>query len=384
MASQDLDLDIDLDSREIKPKQQGMDPSKCKRRMDLHKTSISDYSIEFITIDAPIIKEMYGIDELPLKRASVRFAVNNVSTAVANSIRRVLLDEIRHYMLQITNDDIVINTTYDNYISYEYVNGRLAGIPIKLSLDPEIAENVYFSISAENRTEDNVDILSGSMKIHTTNGYKLKKPIFNPSFQVASLRPGHTLNLTKIKIVRGMGMENANFQCVSNAVSRPTDLETYTYEEIKDDHKIQRHSKYKQSCLVADPCMHEVLFNVKAVYDKDDINILIEDTFKNLVERFRMLLNDTDLEKHVTPISDEYSQLKLELEETVTISHVLMKCIYDLTLNQVKEVKYVMDITSGVILFTLIDRDPLKLYTEGINYAITIYNQLLASMKKIN
>ena len=374
MASQEVDLPL---------KPQGMDSSKCKRRLNLQNISISDYSIEFITINAPIIKEMYGIDELPLKRASVRFAVNNVSTAVANSIRRVLVDEIHHYMLMISNEDVVINATYDNYMSYEYVNGRLNGIPVKLSLDPEIAENVYFSISAENRTEDNIDVLSGAMMIHNTDGYKLKRPIFNPSFQIASLRPGHTLNLTRIRLVRGMGMENSNFQCVSNAISRPTDIETYSYEEIVANHKIQRYSKYKQSCLVADPCMHEVLFNVKAVYGKDDINILIEDVFKNLVERFRTLLNDTDLEKHVTVISEEYKQLKIELEETATISHVLMKCIYDLTTNQVKDVKYVIDITSGVILFTLVDSDPIKLYTEGINYAISIYNQLLASMKKL-
>jgi hypothetical protein len=96
------------------------------------------------------------------------------------------------------------------------------------------------------------------------------------------------------------------------------------------------------------------------------------------------LLNNIDYEKNITTIGDTegLKQLKIELEETVTVAHTLYKCIYDFTRNEVIEVKYIDNNTSRIITFTIKDKNPAKLFIDSVNYAVSIYEQLLFCMSK--
>lgn len=278
---------------------------------------------------------------LPLAPARLELELTGVPTAVVNAIRRTLLDEMPGRRLTFDNDGFEVTETTDPFMSdRDFVRGRIQGIRLTPQIPENAVRDLKFALDVKNETASPITIYSGDLL--QTNG-TVPFPLFNPTYEIAFLQQGRTLQIRDIRIEEGTGRQNALFSPVVRAAARPLDVpEVDTRRGEDKSHtenlEILDSSGFTQSSLEADPRHHLLTAWVPAVPAKAAVTVaLLLDACSTIVNRLRYVLRvlSEKEEQHgansyylQTPVTAGTQGQLVVGEETDTIGNLLKKCIY--------------------------------------------------------
>ena len=206
-----------------------------------------------------VIEKVYGKSiVLPVNSETLTMELKGVSTVVPHAIQRVGMDEIDGYCLKVNEQ--TYHTT-DPFMVEHFTGNRIQQIPLILGLTDEEIDGVVFSLHIENPHYSVSPVYSGHLKLVSGN---LKRPIFNPTFELAMLQPGRCLNIEEIKIERGVGRDHAAFAVGIRGYTKPLDvkmdpndkLTKYSDESLRNGDADR--SGYLAKSLNSDPKHHLV------------------------------------------------------------------------------------------------------------------------------
>jgi DNA-directed RNA polymerase subunit L len=298
------------------------------------------------------LRELTGLSSLPFVSAMVKMEIKGVPTAVANSLRRVLCDEMRGRCL-IASKAPTTTGSSDPFMMDQFVQNRISMIALRARISDEIIRNVRFAIDVRNDTTSVMTVFSGDLKV--TAG-RLNEPIFDPTYEIAIVQPGQVYRVEDIHIEEGYGRDFAAYQVCVQTFLRHLDLrevpKTATHSA---DGAACDMSGYEESSLVANPRHHVVGFTVSVVPKGDagidDVKTVLIDACKNIKERIQLVQGALASVQHETKTSSTSSTSSgggvsftlIDLEsglsegilkvrgETHTIGNLLARSIYETT-----------------------------------------------------
>ena len=244
--------------------------------MDINFLSSSDYECEFI--------------------------LKNTTSKIANSLRKIILNEIPIFAI-----DTIVDIKNTSLLLDEQLIQRLTYIPfISPSVDNYVLENectcdkecdkcsIEFSINVENKTSKpitvyNTDIISPKIKIYTDSKYGIP---------ITKLNPGQHLNVNGF-IKKGVGKNHSKWSPVSSATYRyMPDIKTTSNLTLEDKKKLVKicpmgvfsvdieDLKYDtQKCTMCNECVYNYKDDVVVDYLKDTVIFTIESTGCLVVEK---------------------------------------------------------------------------------------------------
>jgi hypothetical protein len=207
------------------------------------------------------MRELFGIDQLPLLNADVAIEVKGASIALINAIRRTVTDEMAGHCLSVppaggdaaAGEGYSIAESTDKFMISQFVSKRIALMPLRPAIPPEVVDALRLDLDVTNAGPVVRTVYSADLKI--VAGPKLHEPLFNPTFELASLQPGKRLVVRGIRIVSGFARDgDAAFQVAARAAYSFLDIPQH---DVKETHTpgggAADLSGYKVSCLVAAP-----------------------------------------------------------------------------------------------------------------------------------
>lgn len=168
------------------------------------------------------------IDLLPSGWHEVHFHISDTYAGFANAIRRVLIDELPVYALDINEE---MFETDDDFILSDLLKKNINLIPI----NQETAENYIkhdIYLYKFNDTNDIIDIKASDIKVKEKDK-KSKKEVSNnlipnSNITIIRLRPGKFIRLNSLNIVNGFCKDDAGkFSLLNNVQYKPTDMIPY-------------------------------------------------------------------------------------------------------------------------------------------------------------
>lgn len=145
-----------------------------------------------------------------LSHKRLQFNLTDSNEAFANSIRRILTNELEIKAFYINTVDIISN---DKYILNDIIKDRIEMLPLLQDVD----DNLSISIKITNKTTDIMDIMSYDIISQK------KKTICN-NMLICQLNPGKYIEFNNITVKKNKGIVNGKFS-----------LCTVQYEEINID-----------------------------------------------------------------------------------------------------------------------------------------------------
>lgn len=198
-----------------------------------------------------------GPFRLPLARERFAVELAGVPTAVANALRRAVMDEARGHCLTFDGNEADRAAVTDGFMADEdFVRTRVRMIPLRPQVSADEAKNLRLGLDVENPTATPMAVFSGDLVV--TAG-RLAAPLFNPTHEIALLQPGKAIRLSGIRVVEGVGRDDAAFNVAVRGATRPLDLaEVPRAETHGAGGAAAEQSGYVLSSLVADPRRHLV------------------------------------------------------------------------------------------------------------------------------
>ena len=199
---------------------------------------------------------------LPMAPARVTVTMDNVSTPVANAVRRALASEMLGQYLDLGPDGVDPRST-DQFMTVNIVIGYIRGIRLCPQIPAATVQSLRFGLTAVNTTDAVVTLFAGDLVV--TAG-SLGGPIFNPTFRIGFLQPGKTLVLRDIRITEGYGHVDALYNVAARAALAPLDLATLPREATHSYQGIAaEQSGFVLSSMVAAPRRFAVAATIPAV-----------------------------------------------------------------------------------------------------------------------
>ena len=232
--------------------------------------------------------------KLPFASEHVEMILDNIDVSIANAIRRTLIDEMSGYCLSFDIGDFKHDIYTDLFMDPEFIRLRIRGIKIMRHMSKDLLKNLKFALNAHNKTDDVMYIYAKDLIV--TNG-KLDNAIFNPTYELAFIQPGRSLNIQNIRFDFGKGIYNAAFNTACRSVSMPLDIEEYPKEEIYGAEGSQRVlSGFKISTLVANPRKFRIKFDMPAVLNNNGKTtyLTIMDVCTNIISRLQYIQRSID------------------------------------------------------------------------------------------
>lgn len=348
-------------------------PAKKISRYEVRVVSVSVLKIRIKGMEENI-QRIYGIDALPLSKSRVFVEFKGAPTPFANALRRVMNDEMKGKCLMVKSPDAKKSQTEgkdspadgkgggrgyyssDPFAMQPFVVGRIRLIPLRAQIPPSVIKTVRFELNAENDTASIKTIFSGDIQVAAGS---LQIPIFNPTFQIAELRPKEVLRIPDIRIVEGYAYQEepipgsaARFKVACLTSLEHLDLKQYPESETHDRGGSQvDNSGYVESSLTSDPQHHKVTATVPATGEDLAETVTIPvDACSNILERLRRALRiATTAESSITGDNSDFTvseliggvnQGVLRIGgETHTIGKMLTRAVFDL----MPDVSYVGD-----------------------------------------
>ena len=87
----------------------------------------------------PALRELFGLERLPLAASHVEIELAGVDAAAANALRRALADEQPGYALQVPEGGWDAEATTDRFMLPQFVCGRIALLRLRPQLPAEAA-----------------------------------------------------------------------------------------------------------------------------------------------------------------------------------------------------------------------------------------------------
>ena len=262
--------------------------------MPIEKISVKQTG-PFIKENQTLLKGKDFTDIIPLtcKKSRINMKIKGESPAVANAIRRTMLEELEVKILTFDKDDMV---TDDEYLIWNNVQTQIKAMRIM----QDTPDDARFYLDVTNKKALNQMIRASQIKRRG----KGELP-FNKTFRIITLRKGHYLNIKNIKVVKGFGFEDAMFSATAGIAYRQTD--TVPYERGTG-----------VSSMVSECKNYELDIDLNGNIDP---RYLIEATLDNIKRRVKMFLDDMDAFEKLNKPGENYLSDILEitfLEDIVT------------------------------------------------------------------
>ena len=154
--------------------------------------------------------------------STLAFSLTNCNSSFANSIRRVLIEELPVVCLSLeekaldTNDDFILSDVFIKNINL---------LPINQELSKDQTDTLSISLAITNDTNDIIDVKASDIKIKK---HDISYLIPNANIIIIRLRPGKFINVSSFTIESGYGKHNAaKFSLLNNVTYAITDVVPY-------------------------------------------------------------------------------------------------------------------------------------------------------------
>ncbi len=274
--------------------QRGRNPqsSESRQKSAPLRPKVSALRFTKITLlEVAALKELFRLEQLPLSEHVIEFEIAGAPPSVPNALRRVLTDELRSSCLAIQGF-LNIDASTDPMMFDQFVRGRISMIRLRPQLPEAVIREVTFSLKYANRTQSPQIVTSGDLVVKTGRN-ALSGPIFNPTYELAVVQPGHTLEINEIYVEQGHGREHAAFNVGCRARSIALDVEEYPEEETHGPRSPHRDaSGYKVSTFAARPRRHLVDVVIPAAPDDPALlKMLPIDACQNVKNRLALVVS---------------------------------------------------------------------------------------------
>ena len=156
-------------------------------------------------------------------KQSVSFELTDASSALANCIRRYLIDEIPSYSMDVDEENI---KTDDRFILTDFLKKNIEMVPFTQDISDGDVANITLSLSIENTTDDIIDVYTRDLIIHNKTKKLEISDYLTTTISLIKLRPATKLDITNIKLVKGIGKENSGkFSPLANISYEILDVE---------------------------------------------------------------------------------------------------------------------------------------------------------------
>ena len=247
--------------------------------------------------DVPELAD-FGLAELPLRPSHARVELKGVATAYVNALRRTLMDEMPGHYLRVppltgpgqpgeAMPGFDTGRTTEEYMLPQFVAQRIGLIPLR----PQLSKGdlaLVLRFDAVNTGAAPITVYSGDLV--PESGTLPDPPLFNPTFEIATVQPGKALHVGGIHIATGVGRDNAAACNACRASFAHLDVPQYADAEIRDEKGAAADlSGYKVSSMVADP-RHHVLsaWFAATTPDPAGVRAVLADACANLATRLRL------------------------------------------------------------------------------------------------
>lgn len=362
-----------------------------------------------------VFRELFpGFTALPLCPERFELVIDGVPTAVANALRRTLIDEMPGHRLTVPREGYICD---DEYMIYQYVvTYRMMLIPLRPNISPEAIETLRFSLHVTNTGASNRDIFSGDLCVSSG---EMGVPVFNPTIVIATLRPGKRLDIEGVRIIEGLGRLHESFQVATRVAAVPLDAPEFTAAEVAlADAAFDRTdggvvpatrapsadelladsdwSGYRTPSMLADPRRHRITGTLPAAPPPGRgappmtaSRSVITRACATIADRLRLILtNLRDDERRaaalvVTPYSLGGGRLQGQLtilREGHTIGHLLARAISDL-IPDVTSVAYTYAEHTDALRVTVVhvadtERDIAAVIGRAVEYCIGVFAEI--------
>ena len=305
--------------------------------------------IKYIPEIQSAFDELMGVDnfKLPFASEHVEMILNDVDISVANALRRTLIDEMNGYCLSFDIGDFKNDIYTDLFMDPEFIRLRVRGMKTMRHMSKELLKNLKFAINVHNKTDDVMIIYAKDLLL---TGGKLDSAIFNPTYELAFVQPGRSLNIQNIRFDFGKGIYHATFNNACRAVSMPLDIEEYPREEIYSAEGSQRVlSGFKISTLVANPRKFLIKFDMPAVLDNGGKTtyLTIMDACMNIMSRLQYIQRSIEESQNSQQTVDTITFIRTD----VIVDGVTMK-------KFVVNIKNETDTIGGLLARTICNLNP--------------------------
>lgn len=333
----------------------------------------------------PNIKKIIGIDRLPLANTYVSIEIKGISTAYINAFRRVSIDEMTGYSLQVPVDMDWKDTT-DEFMLPQFVIQRISMIPLKINIGNDFSK-ITFDLIVKNDTSSVMSVYSSDLKLITG---KLSEPIFNPTFKICILQPGRKISIHGIYIGSGIGKDNAAFQQVRCGAYKHLDIPQYDHKETHEiNGKVADFSGYKISSMLSNPTHHLYTCILTATNnDPAEIKTVFIEVCTNIKERLRYILsyiestitnesNSKGIEYVIYQLTEGTYEGILQINgETHTIGELIKRTIYEL-IPDIINVKYVIILHDDKLKISIQYKEHVTgILIQALKYCLATFDSL--------
>lgn len=346
---------------------------------------------ELTAARVPALRELFGLERLPLAESRVEVEVRGVPTAAVNALRRVVTDEMPGRCLQVPAGGFDTALTDDAYLLPEFCVPRLAHVPLRPQIPADVVARLRLELDVTNPGATGLAVYTGDLRV--AEG-EMPEPLFNPTFKIGVLQPGRRLVIRGIRIATGLGRSDGAFLVARRAAHRHLDVPQHGERETHDAGGAAADlSGYKVSCLLADPRHHVLSATLPATTaDAAEVRAVFADACAVVKERLR--LAGTTIEQRA-PDADggaarragpQFTVIRLQDDlregilhipgETHTIGELLRRAVCDLAPDIVFVAYAVVAHESRLTLTLRHTEDPAPILLGAVRQCLATFDAL--------
>jgi DNA-directed RNA polymerase subunit L len=346
---------------------------------------------ELTAADVPELRELFGLERLPMAPTAFKIEIKGVPTAVVNALRRTVTDEMPGLALKVPPDGFDTGLTTDSFLIPQCVNGRIANLRLRPQIPPGIVAGLRLSLDVSNEGVTPLAVYAGDLRV--SEG-EMPDPLFNPTAQLADLQPGKRLVIGGIHISTGQGRDNGVYNVACHAAYSHLDLEQHSDAEMREETGVAADlSGYKVSTLLADPRHHLLTATLPATADNPaEARAVFADACANIKERLRLIATSVERRGEAPSAGGagrgvQYTVVGLEAAglsegilqvpgETHTIGELLRRTIYELTPDIANVAYTIVSHESRLCLTVRHSEDVTRVLMRAIGHAIATFDAI--------
>ena len=302
--------------------------------------SVTAARAELTSKAVPELWELFRLERLPLAPARVEIELRGVPTAVANALRRTVVDEMVGAALKTPPEGFDTELSTDGFVLPQFICGRLSCLRLRPQIPAAVTAALRLKLDVTNRTATPLSVYAGDLQVAEGT---MPDPLFNPTSKLCVLQPGKRIVINGIFIATGYGRDNGVYNVACHGALRHLDLEQYAKADTHEKAGVALDSSgYKLSCLVADPRHHVVSATIPAApADLAESRAVFADACANIKERLRLIATAIDrradaghrlgVQYTVVQLEEGLAEGVLQVPgETHTIGELLRRTVFDL------------------------------------------------------
>lgn len=331
----------------------------------------------------PALRTLFRLERLPLGESDVVIEIRGVPTAVANGLRRAVMDEMPGRALVVAEGGWDFGATTDPYMLPDFVGQRISLIPLRAQVAAGVAAALSLRLDVTNRGPTVLSVYSGDL---TVEAGTMPEPLFNPTFTLATLQPGKRIVINKIRVATGFGRDNGIFNVARRGAAAPLDLPQHTDADMREEKGIAAdESGFKVSCMVANPRHHRVSAVLPATSPVEaEARAVFADACDNIIARLR--LAEAAVGRPAGQHGAQFTVVRLEeglnegiLQipgETHTIGELVRRAVYEAR-PEVSFVAHTVVPHEGLLVLTVRDsEDVAALLLRAIHDCVAAYETI--------